>query len=429
MKGNGVKWMRIGLAVMLALAMAGGIAAATADGEFVPRLNTQTACTVTVAGHYDNFEALEKEFNLFRQYYPNVILEYTKLDDYNGTIGIALPGEEAPDIYFAFPWMDSRDDCEAVFTSAEDLSDPSLGIDLTCLRSNLLYTDEAGAVLIVPVYTTTYGMLVNETIFEKEGLTVPRTYAELTAACAALKEAGYANPIMGYNRSNFLLYPLYFPYFCAQIRDNPDAVRALNEMQPAAGEYMRSALELAADFMSHGFIDLESCNQLENDYNAVIMRFFEGDVPMMLASVNTVSGTEKREAKSDAYQANPFAYGFYPVPSTESGGYFLNMVSLGFAVNRNSENLDMANEFMRFLITTERLNEMAEAKRMMSPCTNMPLEGVYAAYGELDDSHVICQTELGLADAPDIQVRIAGWLVSNGMMTVDEAVEAFGTLE
>ena len=159
------------------------------------------------------------------------------------------------------------------------------------------------------------------------------------------------------------------------------------------------------------------------------MRFFEGDIPMMLASGNTVSGTEKREAKSEAFTANPFPYSFHPVPSTEDGGYFLNMISLGFAVNKKSENLDMANEFMRFLIRTERLNEMAEAKRLMSPCTNMPLDGVYASFGKLDDSRVIYQTELGLQDAPDTQVRRAGWQVSNGLMTVDEAVAAFGTLE
>ena len=430
MKRKAMKWLRFGLLTVLALSLAGAtLADGTAGTEFVPRLDTGTACTITVAGHYSNFEALETEFNLFRQYYPNVNMEYIQLDDYNAIIGTALLSSEAPDIYFAFHWMDTREDCRTVFESAENLADPALGIDLSCIRSDLLYTDEAGAVLIVPIYTTTYGMLVNEAIFEKEGLAIPRTYPELVDTCKALKQAGYANPIMGYNRGSFLLYPMYFPYFCAQIQGNPDAVRELNEMQPSAGEYMRSALEISADFMSYGFIDLESCNLLENDYNAVIMRFFEGDIPMMLASGNTVSGTEKREAKSEAFTANPFPYSFHPVPSTEDGGYFLNMISLGFAVNKKSENLDMANEFMRFLIRTERLNEMAEAKRLMSPCTNMPLDGVYASFGKLDDSRVIYQTELGLQDAPDTQVRRAGWQVSNGLMTVDEAVAAFGTLE
>jgi len=200
-------------------------------------------------------------------------------------------------------------------------------------------------------------------------------------------------------------------------------------MEPGAGEYMRSALELADAFIRDGVIDLESCNELEDDYNAVIMRFFEGDVPMMFASGNTVSGTEKRESQSEAFTAHPFPYSFHPVPSTEQGGYFINTISMGFAVNKNSQNLDMANEFMRFLVSTEELNRMARAKRMVTPCEDMSLDGVYASFGQVDEEHRINLSELGLEDTPNDQVRRAGWRVSNGLMTVDEAVEAFGTLE
>ncbi|MBO4410359.1 MAG: hypothetical protein J5775_06370 [Spirochaetales bacterium] len=95
----------------------------------------------------------------------------------------------------------------------------------------------------------------------------------------------------------------------------------------------------------------------------------------------------------------------------------------------SSANLDMAKEFMRFLVNTEELNRIAKAKRMVTPCNVMALDDIYAAFGQLDASHVINQSELGLDDAPDQQVRKAGWQVSNGNMTVDEAVAAFGTLK
>ena len=200
-------------------------------------------------------------------------------------------------------------------------------------------------------------------------------------------------------------------------------------MEPDAGQYMRSSLELAADFMSHGFIDLEHCEALEDNYDAVIMRFFEGDVPMMLASGNTVSGTEKRESNSEAFTAHPFRYSFYPVPSTEEGGYFINTVSVGFGVNKNSSELAMANEFMRFLVNADELSRMANAKRMVTPCTDMSLNSVYAPFKDIDPQRIINLSELGLADAPASQVSKAGWQVCNGLLTVDEAVAAFGTLE
>ncbi|MBO7092106.1 MAG: hypothetical protein J6W23_10000, partial [Victivallales bacterium] len=88
-------------------------------------------------------------------------------------------------------------------------------------------------------------------------------------------------------------------------------------MKPEAGKYMRDALTLVADFMGHGYLNLKSCGELKDNYDAVILRFFEGDVPMMLASGNTVSGTKKRESKSQAFTARPFKYSFHPVPSTD----------------------------------------------------------------------------------------------------------------
>lgn len=438
MRKQGKVW---GLAVLLVLLSLCLTACGTKEtpatpdksAGFAPKLDTATNCAITVAGHYNNFEALETEFNRFSKYYPNVKLTYTFMDGYSksgsGILSTALAGSEAPDIFFTYPWMDGWTDGAAIFAASENLADSALGIDLSCIRPELLKKDENGHVLSVPIYTTTYGMLVNEDLFAREKLTVPQTYEELVSTCETLKKAGYANPIMGYSRGSDLLYPMFYPYFCSQIKGNETALKALNEMDAGAGEYARSALELAADFMSHGCINLEDCDKLENNYDAVILRFFEGDVPMMLASGNTVSGTEKREAKSEAFTAHPFKYSFHPVPSTKEGGYFINTISIGFGVNKNSKNLEMANEFMRFLTSTDELNLMAKAKRMVTPCIDMSLDSVYAPFQKVSAERCINLSELGLMDAPASQVSKAGWQVSTGHMTVDEAVSAFGSIE
>ena len=429
MKKTGMKWILISLAAVLVLAAVLYFAVfrkapAPVSVGFSPKLDPKTECTINVAGHYENFEALEAEFNRFSEFYPNVKMNYVFMDDYKNNIATALGNSEAPDIFFTYPsWTD------ADYEAAENLADPAAGIDLSCIRGSLLYKDSAGKVPTVPIYTTTYGMLVNEDIFEKEKIAVPTTYDELIAACEALQKAGYASPVMAYNNGSDMLFPMFYPYFCAQVMGNEKALQELNAMEPGAGEYMRGALELAADFMARGYVDLDSCNEIKNNYEAVILRFFEGDVPMMMASSNTVSGTGKRESKSEAFTAHPFRYSFHPVPSTDQGGYFLNIISIGFAVNKNSAQLDMANEFMRFLVSTGELNRMAHVKRMVTPCADMSLDSVYAGFGRMDAGRVINQSELGLADTPDAQVRKAGWQVSNGNLTVDEAVQAFGTLE
>ena len=398
--------------------------------EFAPKLDRSTACSITVAGHYSNFEALEAEFNRFARYYPNVKMTYVYMDGYSKSgsriLSTALAGSEAPDIFFTYPYMYEWVDGSEIASASENLADV---IDLSCIRPNLLKKEADGSILSVPVYTTTYGMMVNEDIFAKEKIAVPRTYSELVSACEALKKAGYENPVMCYSRGSDLLYPLFYPYFCAQIKGNDKALGDLNGMKEGAGEYMRSAMELTADFMGRGFINLEECAKLANNYEAVILRFFEGDVPMMLASGNTVSGTEKREAKSEAFTAKPFRYSFHPVPSTEEGGYFVNTISVGFGVNKNGKNLDMANEFMRFLVSTQEMNLMAKAKRMVTPCTDMSLDSVYAPFQNLDSQHFINTSDLGLEDRPASQVSKAGLNVAMGTMTVDQAVAAFGSIQ
>ena len=150
---------------------------------------------------------------------------------------------------------------------------------------------------------------------------------------------------------------------------------------------------------------------------------------MMMTTGSTVSGTEKRQSKSEAFTAHPFKYSFHPVPSTEEGGFFFNEISLSLGVNKNSSNLDMVNEFMRFLVSTGELNEMAKAKRLVTPCEDMSLDVMFAPFGVLDSQRIINQAELGLLEAPASQVNKAGKQVSDGSITVDEAVASFGSIE
>ena len=148
---------------------------------------------------------------------------------------------------------------------------------------------------------------------------------------------------------------------------------------------------------------------------------------MMTCSGDTVSGTKKRESRSEAFIAKPFAYSFVPVPMTDEGAYFLDMPNLQFSVNKNSTNLDMANEFMRFLITSPELNEMAKNKGLMSPTKDLSFNSMYAAFGDVPESRIMSPEEIGLTDDAVIQLRQAVYNVGTGAMTIDKAVAGFGT--
>ena len=428
--------MKKTICMLLAVLMILGLAACGAEKQagaavegFKPSLDTSVSCHISVAGGYSNFEALEAEFERFNEYYPNVELIFTKIDDFNNMIGTVLNGNDAPDIYVNYSWMYGREQYKASIDHAENLADPASGLDLDCIRSNIVLHTDDGTLPMVPVFSNTYGMLVNNDLFEKEGLSVPTTYQELVAVCHAFREKGYENPLMGFtNEETTSLFTLtIYPFFCGTVADNEEAVKKLNALDPSAGEYMRPSLEKIIQFLNDGCVNLDDCAEIENNYDAVIMRFFEGDVPMMTCSGDTVSGTKKRESRSESFVANPFTYSFAPVPMSDEGAVFLDMPNLQFSVNKESPNLEMANEFMRFLITSRELNEMAQNKGLMSPTKDLSFNSMYAAFGDIPESRIISPEVLGLTDDAVMQLRLAVYAVGTDAMTVDEAVAGFST--
>ena len=428
------KTMYMFLAVLMLL----GLAACGSEKQdvrteegFRPALDTSVSCHISVAGGYNNFEALEAEFDRFNEYYPNVELVFTKIDDYNNMIGTVLNGNDAPDIYVNYSWMYGREQYSSSIDHAEDLADPGLGFDLDCIRGNIILNTGDGTVPMVPVFANTYGMLVNNDLFEKEGLSVPTTYTELVAVCDAFREKGYANPIMGFSReeTTSVFTVTVYPFFCGTVAQDAEAVKSLNALEPSAGEYMRPSLEKIAQFLNDCGVDLDACAEIENNYDAVILRFFEGDVPMMTCSGDTVSGTKKREERSEAFIANPFTYTFAPIPMSDEGACFLDMPNLQFSVNKDSPNLDMANEFMRFLISSQELSEMALNKGLMSPTKDLSLNSMYAAFGGIPESRILSPEVIGLTEDAVIQFRQALFGVGTGSMSIDEAIAGYGSFE
>ena len=426
------KVMCVFLSIMLILGMSACGAEKqeeTVQEGFKPSMDTSVKASIKIAGGYDNFEALEAEFDRFNEYYPNVELVYTKVDDYNNMIGTVLSGNDAPDIYVNYSWMYGRDQYKASIDYAENLADPELGLSLDAIRSNILLNTDDGTLPMVPVFSNTYGMLVNQSIFEKEGLSVPATYDELIKVCDTLRDKGYDNPLMGFSKeeTTSIFTLTIYPFFCGTVAEDKEAVEKLNSLDASAGEYIRPSLEKITEFLEDTRVNLDDCDKIEDNYDAVILRFFEGDVPMMACSGDTVSGTKKRESRSEAFSANPFKYTFVPIPMSNDGVTFLDMSNLQFSVNKESSNLDVSNEFMRFLITSEELNEMAQNKGLMSPTKDLSFNSMYAAFGDIPESQILSPEEIGLTDDAVIQLRQAVYKVGKGEMTIDDAIAGYGS--
>jgi multiple sugar transport system substrate-binding protein len=392
--------------------------------EFSPSLDTKKSCSIKVVGSYGNFEALEKEFDKFNEYYPNVRLSYVKIDDYDNTIGTVLDGNDKPNIFFSSPKMIGNDKYNSVVNHMEDISNSILKSNLDCIRPGLFNNDSNGKVLMIPIFSRTYGMLVNNDLFKKEGINIPTTFNELKDVSKKFLDKGYKSPMMGYTlkSSSCLMNTIAYPLFVASLAKNKEALALANNLDPKAGEYMRSALEIVADLANSKCFDITECDKILDNYEKVLLRFFEGDVPMMACQADAVSGTKKREGE------NPFSYSYMPIPLTSEGGYFIDSPSIEFSINKDCENLDITNEFMRFLVRTNELNEMALAKGLVSPTKVIPNNSIYYAnFSQVLATRTFSPEDIGIKDPLTGQLRNAAYKVGRKELTIDEAVANYGS--
>lgn len=405
----------------------------TNDEEFAPLLDKESKCEISIVGSYDNFEALEAEFDRFNEFYPNVNLSYVKVDDYNDTLSSVLEGKDKPNIFFSYTWMIGDSKYDSIVSHMEDLSDTKLKLNIDCIRQGLINHMDDGKILMLPVFSRTYGMMVNNDLFKKENLEIPTTWDNLLSVCNSLKEKGYKSPMMGYTKdssgSSCLMNTIAYPAFVAELANNKEALKKANDLDSSAGEYMRKALGYVDSLINNGCVDLEECDQIADNYKKVILRFFEGDVPMMLCTADTVSGTKKRENDSEAFKKNPFSYSFAPIPLTNQGGYFIDSPSIEFSVNKDCDNLDMTNEFMRFLIRTKELNEMASIKRLVTPTNDMSFQSIYAPFASMPKEYTFSPEVIGIKDPLSRQIRVASYKVGKKEISIDEAIASYGTFK
>ena len=326
---------------------------------FEPRLDTEAEVTLDASVAFGNFEALDQVINSFNEIYPNVAITYEQVS--NSQMTEYLKNNPYVDIVMAddtnvrYPdWTDSYVLDQLADLSAED-------VDVSAIQEDLLKSCTInGKLALIPMAQNLAGIVVNKTLLEKEGLSVPTNYSELLDACEALKQAGYT-PIQGPNSSVYGL--LAYNLAMTELGTNPDLLTALNNGDEAAVDEFETIFHRLEELRDKGYIENSVNEEYPNDnYDGAILKFFEGDVPFWVCSTEKVSGMKKRESKSEAFTANPFEYQFLYAPIADDGVCEYVESWVGFGVNKTSDNYDYAIEFLRFLTQEDQLNTMASIK-------------------------------------------------------------------
>lgn len=330
------------------------------DHAFNPKLDTEADVVLNTAGFFGNFEALDQVTADFNEYYPNVQFNYEQIsidnfDSYiqaNSNIDIMMTSEE---VFEKFG--------DLIKPLCADLSKEDISLD--DIDEKMLsrgYHD--GKLSCIPMGQNIYGLVVNVSLLEKEGLEVPENYEEFISVLTTLKEKGYT-PIQGPNSKVYAELTQGMAY--DMILNDKTLYQDLMSGKKSAAEKLQPVYDRLDELIEKGFIDPKvNENYPDDNYDQAILKFFEGDVPFWVCSSEKVSGMKKRESKSEDFQKNPFTYTYIYAPLGENGVYVYKEPWFGFSVNKNAENYDYAVEFIRFLATKDEINTMADIKGIPS---------------------------------------------------------------
>ena len=371
----------------------------TAEKEFVPSLDTATKASIDIKGSWANFEALEAVAADFNEIYPEVTVNYTKVDDYTNMLSTIVSGDDKPEIVM-FDVNGYYKDKSEIVTQLLDLSD--IGLNTDVLDGDLSVCSSVdGKFCVLNWGNKTTGFVVNKTLLGELGLEIPQNHEEFIKVCSALTDKGYT-PIAGCNDSiyknilnNDMKYRIYN-------LDNCDSI--LNQLSTASdgcGKIFEKEFTQMLELTSNKYVDYDKNADIADIYEGSILYFFEGKTPFLCFDTEGFSGMKKRESKSEAFTAKPFEYEFVSLP-VENELPVLSVTHLaGLSIVGGSPDEELAKEFLCFTCSKTEIEKMAEVKGVPSSTTGAKNDPRFEQYNEIETVRKVNPTyseKLALAD-------------------------------
>ena len=399
-------------------------AASQAEAEaagFAPSMDTSAELTLEVYGSWSNFEALEAAAADWNEIYPNVLINYTRISDYNKELDNLVSGPDKPNLV-TFGTTTYYANKEHLATQLEDLSD--IGLDTSVFRRGVLSSAMYdGRMLALNWGMQASGFVVNNDLLDSLGLEVPTTHEDFIKVCDALKAAGYT-PIQG-------CYINIYPNLLKNDRDARIAAEAdqgalyesFDKAEEGCGKFFDPEFETMLKLKADGYFDHDLNMSIEDIYEASILHFFEGNTPFFCSNTELVSGMKKRESKSEAFTAHPFSYSFVSLPVESETPALSQSTMVGLAIVKDAPHADWAEEFLRFLCTEEELNKMASVKGVPGLTGSAQEDGRFASLSSLPDENILDTGSYPVISLIDKPFEDTVWRIATGEFTTLEQAE------
>jgi raffinose/stachyose/melibiose transport system substrate-binding protein len=363
----------VAVSAALALGMVGGASGALAQDDATIRVAMGSPGAAAIAV-WDDIAAQFEAAN------PGVDVEMNyQDDDLYQTIGLPnlLSGRNAPDIYFE--WTGSRMEQRAADGYAADLTELVASGPLAGLLDESAYVAASigDQITLMPHTADVTNVLwYNVPLLEEHGVTPPTTWDELLVACDTLSAAGII-PIATGNKDLWAAGN-WLSHIASRVVGEDVYDATLTNMGPFSTPEWEAAMGYIEELSAHNCVN-ESANAVDD--NAGAQLFFQGAAAMHPIGSWLVSWAVDVAPDLDFDYVNLPAM---PEGSAGDQGSVIG-VETGYMINANSENIDLAAEFLALVNSPENVAKFIEEAEVtpLAPSASGPGDGRSASLGAL----------------------------------------------
>ena len=279
-------------------------------------------------------------------------------DDLYSTVGLPtlLNGKNSPDAYFE--WSGARLDQRAAEGYAADISGDIESSGLKDLFTDGAFAgyDSGGKLSMIPrARDVTNVLWYNVDMFAKNGVTPPKTWDELNAACAKFVAAKVNCFVQG--NKDLWTVGNWGGHIISRVTGEALYAETLQKSKPMNSPEFVKGLTVLADLAKAGYVN-ESVNSIAD--NEAASQFFQGKAAFHPIG-SWLIGTQQGEAPD-------FKMDFINLPAISDGAGDQNSIMAvytGYIVNEKSTKKTEVMNFFKILYNAENAKQIADAGTLL----------------------------------------------------------------
>lgn len=308
----------------------------------------------------------------FMKDHPNVKVETTHIqnDTYKQKLVVAMSSGQCPNMYIHWGGGPMNEYIDSGFAvPITELMNKYNKVPF--LKAAIAQSTYKGEIYAVPYSSLAgSGIYYNKTIFQKLGLQVPQTLAELEKACDTLKKNGYI-PFSLANQNKWT-GSMYFMYLAARY----GGVEEFNAAVDGTGSFTSPAFKFAAEtiqkWIKAGYFP-DGVNSINADDGQDRQLMYKEEAAMMLHG--TWQSSSMKNDNAEWYTANIGYFAFPKLDGSKADQSIVVGTSIGNGFNFNTgDDKDLLNAC--FILATQYYNDDTYCKAQLDSGSIPSIEGM-----------------------------------------------------